>query len=136
MVTLTWLPCAAPASSCFINASSASNHLSLSVADGCRFLPPSLAGCLDLVTAANKLEQQPDSEARKALLAEEVAAVKADQDSDIQEALDALMKQLDASAAQGSQVNVTITGGSVQGIVGADKVDVQEMNFGMPPREK
>ncbi len=90
----------------------------------------------DLVSAANKLEQQPDSEARKALLAEEVAAVKADQDSDIQEALDALMKQLDASAAQGSQINVTITGGSVQGIVGAEKVDVQEMNFGMPPREK
>ena len=90
----------------------------------------------DLVTAANKLEQQPDSEARKALLAEEVAAVKADQDLDIQEALDALMKQLDASAAQGSQINVTITGGSVQGIVGAEKVDVQEMNFGMPPRDK
>ncbi len=90
----------------------------------------------DLVTAANKLEQQPDSEARKALLAEEVAAVKADQDLDIQAALDALMKQLDASAAQGSQVNVTITGGSVQGIVGAENVDVQEMSFGTPPREK
>ncbi len=90
----------------------------------------------DLVSAANKLEQQPDSEARKALLAEEVAAAKADQDSDIKEALDALMKQLDVGAAQGSQVNVTISGGSVQGIVGAENVDVQEMNFGTPPREK
>ena len=50
-------------------------------------------------------------------------------------AAEAILFDIFGGAGRGGQVNVTISGGSVQGIVGAETVEVGEMNFGKPPRE-
>jgi hypothetical protein len=80
----------------------------------------------EIVQAVQALEAKPDSSARKEVLKEEVGAVKADQDSDLRNAAEMLLKQVRmqpggeqhiqnavgsyiAQAEQGSTANVNVT---------------------------
>ena len=79
-----------------------------------------------LVQAVEDLEAKPDSSARKEMLKEEVATAKADQDPDLRNAAQTLLKQISAQsggeqhiqnaigsyiaqAERGSSANVTVT---------------------------
>jgi hypothetical protein len=63
----------------------------------------------DLAEAVTKLEQKPDSEARKGMVTEEVEAAGADKDEEIQSAAKKLLEQLNGVQSQG---NVFIHQGS------------------------
>jgi hypothetical protein len=85
--------------------------------------------------AVTSLEEDPKSKAQAAVLEEKVAAVKATEDSDVLQALQALVEALKASGQAGEQVaniQFTMSGGTVQGVAGAGSVNVGTMNFGLP----
>lgn len=63
----------------------------------------------DIVQAIEQVEAKPASEARKATLAEEVAAVKADQDNDLLQAAQILLGQVHAQP-QGPSIIQKVTG--------------------------
>lgn len=55
----------------------------------------------DVIHAVDQVETKPDSAGRKAMLQEEIAAVKADQDPEVLHAAQALLQMLQASAEGG-----------------------------------
>src|SRR5579859_2692423 len=63
----------------------------------------------DVVQAVEQVEAKPASEARKATLAEEVAAVKADQDSELLQIAQALLQVLQSSPEHAGHIQ-TATG--------------------------
>ncbi len=92
---------------------------------------------LDEAIAA--VEQKPDSKGKAAVLEEEVAAAGAGQDTDLMAAVQKLVEALKQEGVGGKAVEsikITITGGTVQGIVGAHDVKIDRMNFGAVPSGK
>ena len=90
-----------------------------------------------LEKAVESAEAKPDSKGRAAVLAEEVSAARAEDDADLKQAVQKLLEALrEQGAAPGSDVHVQISGGSVQGVVGAKDVHVGSMNFGVPPSSR
>jgi disulfide oxidoreductase YuzD len=89
--------------------------------------------------AVDALEADPGSEGQAAVLAEKVKAAKATEDPDVMTALAALVNELKQAKIGGkavSDINVSISGGAIQGVVGAKKVSVDTMIFGTPPKNR
>ena len=83
------------------------------------------------------VEEDPKSKAQAAVLQEKVESVNAKDDADVMKALQALVEQMKAHNVGGeavAKIHLAISGGTVQGIVGSDNVQVGTMNFGTPPK--
>ena len=81
-----------------------------------------------IVTAAENLEKDPESEAWKAVLDEGAKTPEVAEDPEIGAAVTELQTTLQQV---GANIQVTVTGqAKVQGVVGAQTVKVGEMNFG------
>jgi hypothetical protein len=92
-----------------------------------------------LAKSLDALEANPKSKGQAEVLAEHVAAVHAEADSDVMKALVRLVDELTKEGIGGTaidQVAVTISGGTVQGVVGAQNVSIDTMNFGAPPTDR
>jgi hypothetical protein len=94
-----------------------------------KVLVKKFGGDSDLVKAVDDLEKKPESEGRKSTLAEEIVAAKAEQDSDIADAVASLSALLKIQQGNQAQVNVQISGGKVQGIAGASNAQIGNMEF-------
>jgi len=92
--------------------------------------------CAPVAKAVDALETNPQSKGQAAVVAETVADAKATEDADI---MRALAKLLDEMKKQGigpkGGIEIAISGGTVQGVVGAQSVSVGSMSFAAPPRE-
>ena len=78
-------------------------------------------------------EADPGSKAQAGVLAEKVDAVKATEDADVMKALQALVEAMKTHGIGGeavAKINVNISGGTQIGIVGANTVTAETMNFG------
>jgi hypothetical protein len=87
-----------------------------------------------LAKAVNDLEANPKSKGQALVLEERVAESKATDDTDVMHALANLVSELKEAPIGGEAVgsiNVHISGGTVQGLVGAREVTVGSMNFGV-----
>jgi hypothetical protein len=90
-----------------------------------------------VATAVDGLEADPSSKERAAVLADQVAAVNAAEDPDTMKALATLVAELKEAKIGGgaiAAINVTVSGGAIQGVVGAKEVSVDTMIFGTPPK--
>jgi hypothetical protein len=79
------------------------------------------------------VEADPNSKARAALLGEKVGALKASEDADVSEALNALLEQMKAhgiSSEAAGGVHVTIAGGTQTRSVIAGNISARTMNVG------
>ena len=97
-------------------------------------------GSGSLPKAIEDLEANPKSNGQALLLEEKVAETRAVEDPAVMQALAKLVSELKEAGIGGEAVgsiNVKISGGTVEGIVGAREVNVGSMNFGSPdPRGK
>ena len=83
------------------------------------------------------VEEDPKSKAQAAVLQEKVEAVKATDDPDILKALQQLVEQMKTHGVGGeavAKIHLAISGGTVQGVVGSDNVQIGSMTFGAPPK--
>ena len=83
------------------------------------------------------IEEDPKSKAQAAVLEEKVGAVKATEDAEVAQALHRLVEQMKAHGIGGeaiARIAINITGGTVQGVVGAENVSIGSMSFGAPPK--
>jgi hypothetical protein len=90
-----------------------------------------------IAKAISALEQDPSSKAQAAVLQEKILAVAAPADRDVAQALHVLVEQLKARKIGGASVNgiqFNMSGGVVQGVAGADTVNIGSMTFGEPPK--
>jgi hypothetical protein len=86
-----------------------------------------------LASAVDALETEPGSAGQAAVLGEKVAVARATEDSEVMKALAELVRSLKEAKIGGeavSNINVTISGGNVTGVVGAQHVTVGSMHFG------
>lgn len=87
----------------------------------------------DIAVAAEKLEQDPQSEAWKAVLDEQAKKHEVSQDKDLREAVDDLLARL---GEIGVKVEVTVRDqATAQGVIGAGKVEIKEMSFGSTKKD-
>jgi hypothetical protein len=87
--------------------------------------------------AISAIEEDPNSKAQAAVLEEKVSAVKATDDAEVAQALQQLVEQMKTHGVGGEAVakmQINISGGVVQGVVGAENVTVGSLNFGTPPK--
>jgi hypothetical protein len=87
--------------------------------------------------AITAIEQDPQSKAQAAVLEEKVASVKALEDADVLQALHHLIEQMKLHGVGGEAVaafQVTVNGGSIVGVAGAQNVQVGSMSFGSIPK--
>ena len=91
----------------------------------------------DIVVAAEKLEQSPESDAWKAVLEEQAKKPEVSQDEDFRNAVNDLLERLgETSGAAGTKVEVTLRDqATAQGVIGAGKVEIQEMSFGKTKKD-
>jgi hypothetical protein len=90
-----------------------------------------------ITKAIKAVEEDPKSKAQAAVLQEKVAAAEATKDIDVAQALHTLIEELKARNAGGeavSRIHFTMTGGTVQGIAGAENVNIGSMTFGATPK--
>jgi hypothetical protein len=83
------------------------------------------------------IEEDPKSKAQAAVLEEKVGAVKAVEDAEVAQALRQLHEQMKTHGIGGeavARIAINITGGTVQGVVGAENVSIGSMSFGVPPK--
>jgi hypothetical protein len=83
------------------------------------------------------VEEDPQSKAQAAVLAEKVRAVKADEDADVLQALRALVEQMKTHGVGGeaiAKIQFNMSGGVVQGVAGAGTVTIGTQSFGTPPK--
>jgi hypothetical protein len=83
------------------------------------------------------VEQDPKSKAQAAVLEEKVEAVKAHEDTEVLQALQKLVEQMKANKVGGeavSKLEFNMSGGVVQGVAGAQNVNINSMSFGAPPK--
>jgi hypothetical protein len=83
------------------------------------------------------IEEDPASKAQAAVLEEKVGAVKAAEDAEVAQALRQLVEQMKTHGIGGeaiARIAINITGGTVQGVVGAENVSIGSMSFGVPPK--
>jgi hypothetical protein len=86
--------------------------------------------------AITAVEAKPDSKGKAAVLEEEVATVAAQNDPELMAAVQKLVEALQQEGIGGKAVEgikISISGGTVQGVVGAQNVTVGSMSFGSPP---
>jgi hypothetical protein len=79
------------------------------------------------------IEEEPESKAQAGVLAERVAAVKAIEDHEVAQTLQKLLEQMKANGVGGEAVagiQLNISGGTQQGIIGAGNVSGNTLNFG------
>jgi disulfide oxidoreductase YuzD len=90
-----------------------------------------------LAKSVDALEANPKSKSQAAVLAEHVAKADATTDTAVMQALGKLIDELKKEGIGGkdvARIAVNITGGAVQGVVGAENVSVGSMTFGVPPK--
>jgi hypothetical protein len=90
-----------------------------------------------IAKAVTALEEDPASKAQAGVLEEKVAAARATEDAEVMRALQRLLEQMKAHGVGGeapARVQLTISGGSQQGIIGTENAQVGSMTFGAPPK--
>jgi hypothetical protein len=90
-----------------------------------------------ITKAIISLEEDPNSKAQAAVLEEKILATKAAEDSEVVHALHQLVEQLKTHGIGGesvARIRFNMSGGVVQGIVGAENVQIGSMTFGAPPK--
>ncbi len=86
----------------------------------------------DIAVAAEKLDQDPQSQARKAVLDEEARKVEVSKDDDLCLVVDDLLARLGEA---GVKVEVTVRDqATAQGVIGAGNVNIENMSFGSPKK--
>jgi hypothetical protein len=89
--------------------------------------------------AVADLEANPKSKGLALVLEEKVADAKAVEDPDAMQALAKLVAELKEAKIGGeavANINIHISGGTVQGVFGAGEVTVGSMSFGAPPEKR
>ena len=92
----------------------------------------------DIAVAAEKLEQSPESDAWKAVLEEQAKKPEVSQDEDLRKVVDDLLERLGESGtgSVNTKVEVTVSDqATAQGVIGAGKVEIQEMSFGKDKKD-
>ena len=87
--------------------------------------------------AITAVEEDPKSKAQAAVLDEKVNAVAASKDEEVLQALHRLVEQMKSHGIGGetvAQIHFNISGGVIQGVAGAQNVQVGSMTFGAPPK--
>jgi disulfide oxidoreductase YuzD len=87
--------------------------------------------------AISAIEEDPKSKAQAAVLEEKVSAVKATEDAEVAQALRQLVEQMKAHGIGGeavARIQFNMSGGVVQGVAGAENVQIGSINFGAPPK--
>ena len=87
--------------------------------------------------AISAIEEDPKSKAQAAVLEEKVGSVKATGDAEVAQALHQLVEQMKTHGIGGeavARIAINISGGTVQGVVGAENVSIGSMSFGVPPK--
>ena len=90
-----------------------------------------------IAKAISALEEDPKSKAQAAVLAEKVDAVKAAEDPEVVEALQKLIEQMKSNGVGGeavAKIQFNMSGGVVQGVAGAENVQIGSMTFGAPTK--
>jgi hypothetical protein len=90
-----------------------------------------------LAKSVGALEASPKSKGHATVLAENVAKANATADTEVMQALEKLVDALKEAGIGGeavARIAINITGGTVQGIVGAENVSIGSMSFGAPPK--
>jgi hypothetical protein len=88
--------------------------------------------------AITAIEKDPKSKAQAAVLDEKVADVKAADNSEVLKALHQLVEQMKARGVGGeavAKIQFNMSGGVVQGVMGAENVQIGSMSFGAPPQK-
>lgn len=96
-------------------------------------LKKKVKGKEDAQEALAGVEKKPESEARQAVLKEELASLEVAKDEELLKLAQAVLERLDESGAKSGKYNVSITGS--QGIVIGDHAKV-EQRFNAPPEKK
>jgi disulfide oxidoreductase YuzD len=87
--------------------------------------------------AITAIEEDPNSKAQAAVLEEKVGAVKAAEDAEVVKALHQLVEQMKTHGIGGeavARIQFNMSGGVVQGVAGAENVQIGSMTFGAPPK--
>ena len=87
--------------------------------------------------AISAMEEGPKSKAQSAVLEEKVSAVKATEDAEVVQALRQLVEQMKTHGIGGeavARIQFNLSGGVVQGVAGAENVQIGSMTFGAPPK--
>jgi hypothetical protein len=87
--------------------------------------------------AISASEEDPSSKAQAAVLEEKVAAVKATDEAEVAQALHRLVEQMKTHGVGGepvARIQFNMSGGIVQGVAGAENVQIGSMTFGAPPK--
>src|SRR5882672_12499350 len=83
------------------------------------------------------VEEDPNSKAQAAVLEEKVGAVKATEDAEVAQALHQLVEQMKTEGIGGeavAKIQFNMSGGVVQGVAGAENVQIGSMTFGATPK--
>jgi hypothetical protein len=92
-----------------------------------------------LARAVLNVEANPQSADRAQTLHEEVVAANAMTDDELMSAVQSLVEILKKEGIGGkdlARVDIRISGGVIQGVIGAQKVETENMNFGAPSERK
>jgi hypothetical protein len=87
--------------------------------------------------AISALEEDPQSKAQAAVLEEKVGQVKAATEAEVAQALYKLVEQMKTDGVGGeavARIRFNMSGGLVQGVAGAENVQIGSMTFGAPPK--
>jgi Het-E N-terminal domain len=87
--------------------------------------------------AISALEEDPQSKAQAGVLEEKVGQVKATDDLEVVQALYKLVEQMKTNSIGGdavAKIQFNMSGGVVQGVAGAENVQIGSMTFGAPPK--
>jgi hypothetical protein len=90
-----------------------------------------------IAKAVDALEASPKSKGQALVLAENVTASNATANPDVMHALAKLVGELKKEGIGGNAVaalTINITGGSVQGVIGAGNVSIGTIKYGTQPR--
>jgi hypothetical protein len=88
--------------------------------------------------AITALEEDPSSKGQAAVLEEKVGAVKAADDPEVVTALQQLIEQMKTHGLGGeavARIQFNMSGGVVQGVAGAESVQIGSMTFGTTPNK-
>jgi hypothetical protein len=80
------------------------------------------------------LEEDPQSKAQAAVLEEKVSQVKATDDAEVAQALQKLVEQIGVGGEAVARIRFKMSGGVVQGVAGAENVQIGSMTFGTLPK--
>jgi disulfide oxidoreductase YuzD len=92
-------------------------------------------GHSSILKAIDTLEDDPKSKAQASVLEEKVADVKATEDVDVLQALHRLVEQMkihDIGGEAVAKIQFNMSGGIVQGVAAADKVEIGSLTIGRP----